>query len=222
MRNSFEINNNNNKAYRKQNSGKNIYSHMKSSLNKKSTKSMNYFIEYTKAKKDFEKLKKIIKREYYSNAKLNIINILNNCINEDFYSDFSFDKRHKSNLNDVNENFHKLKVKKIKKQKINSRISKTNNDFNHINLSSDKSISNKKFKNLTSFENKPFNNIKQEKPNNIFHEKEKSEIKNINNINKLTNDNDKKRKSVNVSCRSTLTKIKNKYKHIYQQRKNFY
>jgi hypothetical protein len=107
---------------------------MKSSLNKKSTKSMNYFIEYTKAKKDFEKLKKIIKREYYSNAKLNIINILNNCINEDFYSDFSFDKRQNSNLNDVNENFHKLKVKKIKKQKKNSRISKTNNVFNHINL----------------------------------------------------------------------------------------
>ena len=61
------------------------------------------------AKKDFEKLKKLKKKNYYSNAKLNVINILNNCINEDFYDEFSI----------IEKNCSKNDDKKIKKEKKN-------------------------------------------------------------------------------------------------------
>ena len=86
---------------------KRTYSPELSSLNIRRRHSIKNSLKYIMAKKDFEKLKKLKKKNYYSNAKLNVINILNNCINEDFYDEFSI----------IEKNCSKNDDKKIKKEK---------------------------------------------------------------------------------------------------------
>ena len=118
MRTSFEFNNNNKK--RKQSWDKYAYSRVRNSLHKKRRKSMMNF-ESTilkKAKKDFENQKKNKIISYYSNAKLNILNILNTYINDDIYNNISYNIKQNNKLN--NNDKKNNKIKDIKKKNTKS------------------------------------------------------------------------------------------------------
>ena len=208
MRTSFEFNNNNKK--RKQSWDKYAYSRVRNSLHKKRRKSMMNF-ESTilkKAKKDFENQKKNKIISYYSNAKLNILNILNTYINDDIYNNISYNIKQNNKLN--NNDKKNNKIKDIKKKN-----TKSSNDSYLKKYISDKS-NNIKFKYLSLLDIESLN--PKRKTNNLFDEKEienkKTNSKNLNHLGYH-------RKSVDLSHlnKKALMNLKNKH-NFYNNKRN--
>ena len=198
MRNSFECNN----MLRHKSLDKKYHSRIRISLNKIRRKSMMDPLKYINAKNESEEE---AKNNYISSAKLNILNILNNCINEDLYDDLPFNKNQNNNLNDNNNNNNKnIEIKKGKKNRRNTIENK-----NRINLDSHRPNYNNIKKALS---NKTFRK-KEKLLNNIFSEKEIPENKANNNLNKLRYRSKGNRKSVNLPDKTILASIGKKFKN---------
>ena len=130
--------------------------HKLSILNNKGRNSLMNSLKHLKAKKDLERKK----TNYYSNAKLNIITILSNCINENFCNELSFHemksekslvkskvKKRKSRRSTMLKNIDVdiLNSDKIKQTNLNGDFSpKNSRRSNSINATSDKALSEKR------------------------------------------------------------------------------
>ena len=119
-------------------------------------------LKYIKEKKDFGKPKQKLKRKNnYSNAKLNVINILNDCLNEDYYDDLSYNT-FENNYSKNDDKILEIKTKKSRKENKN-RISAIKKDGSYIKYYDSDISSSNKFKHTTSIEDKYFINNKKDK-----------------------------------------------------------
>ena len=195
MNDSFELNKNSNKK-RKQSWDIFRYSQGKNLLNKNRRKSMMNFElkKYMKAKNDTEnqKRKKFL---FHSNAKLNIINILNTCMHKDIYNEISFINKENDEPNkDVKKTIFESKNSK---KHVSHSNSKKNNNLNQNYFNSNKSNERKY---LSSLSSESSNHIKQTNiklnENELTKDKKKTSKKNIKKLRYHTNNG---RKSVDLS-----------------------
>ena len=163
-------------------------------LNNKGRNSFMNSLKHLKAKKDLERKK----TNYYSNAKLNIITILSNCINENFYNELSF---HGIASESKNSSI-KSKIKKKRKSR-RSTMKKGHSFIKH--LESDK-INSDKFKQTISLDDLSPNNSKKDKSISMSCDKDSSEKKS----NKFSS-NSINNKKIFVLSNKQLTHIKKNY-----------
>ena len=215
----FSISNKNNYIKRKQSWDKTPTINTKSPRVKKRTRNNlstihlekpNIKNNKPKSRKDLEVRKDKPEIPYYSAAQLNIINILNTCINEDFYNDLS----NKNNNHKANENKHmSYKTQKYK----GFKTTYTNFQVDSLvkRFKSDKS--NKKLKYLSSLDIKSFKPIiKTSFKNKILNDKD-GKMQKIKTLNRKITHKSKRfnRRSLDIDYFNTkmTTNFKRKYKY---------
>ena len=163
-----------------------------------------------KAKKELERKK----TNYYSNAKLNIITILSNCINENFYNELSFHGMKSDIKTSAVKSINKIKKRKSRR----STMKKEHSFIKHLEI--DK-LNSDKLKQATSVEDGSLNNSRREISVSESCENQKSEKKINKHFNRFNNNFNTSKKSLVMPQNKLLTNIKNNLKHNYHKQKTF-
>ena len=163
-----------------------------------------------KSKKDLEVINKP-QLPYYSAAQLNIINILNTCINEDLINDLSFNSKSKKKNSDNKMNFKNKKYKNFQTTYTNFNVDTLVKRFKRF-----KSLkSSKKLRYLSSLDVKSINPIvKTSIKKKVINDRELKKNKTLNkrNVRKSKRFN---RRSLDLNCynKKMTMNFKNRYRY---------